>query len=157
MHFRIRGLAAGLFLPLAGLTDRELAGRGVQRRVAEPGSRFPDRIALRDAEPGESVLLLNFEHQPAPTPYRASHAIFVLEGERESFDGIDVVPPALRSRILSLRAFDAAGMIVGAELVDGREAEGAIESLLALPEAAYLHAHYAKFGCYAARVDRAAA
>ena len=155
MHFRIRGLPAGLFLPLAGLTDQELAARGVHRQVADSHPGFPDRVALRDAEPGERVLLLNFEHQPAPTPYRASHAIFVIEGEGETFDAQDVVPAALRSRMLSLRAFDDAGMIVGAELADGRQVEGAIEGLLARPEAAYLHVHYAKYGCYAARVDRA--
>ena len=155
MHFRIRGLPAELFLPLAGLSDAELAAKGVHRKVAGRDSGFPDRVALRDAKDGERVLLLNFEHQPAASPYRASHAIFVLEGEHETFDAMDTVPDALRRRILSLRAFDDAGMIVGAELVDGREVEDAIEGLFALPGAAYLHAHYAKYGCYAARVDRA--
>jgi hypothetical protein len=155
MHFRIRGLAAELFLPLAGLTDQELAARGVHRKVAERNSGMPDRVALRDAEPGERVLLLNFQHQAAATPYRSSHAIYVIEGERQTFDSEDV-PESMRSRMLSLRAFDDTGMIVGAELVDGREVEGAIETLFELPAAAYLHAHYAKYGCYAARVDRAA-
>jgi len=154
MSFRIRGLPAARFLPLAGLAEPELAARGIQRRVVDRHPGFPDRVALRDAEPGERVLLLNFEHQPAASPYRSSHAIFVIEGERESFDAVDEVPQVLRRRVLSLRAFDAAGMIVGAELVDGKEVEGTIEQLLALPEAAYLHAHYAKYGCYAARVDR---
>ena len=154
MHFRLRGLPAAQFLPLAGRSDEELAARGVQRRVADQCPGFPDRVALRDAEPGERVLLLNFEHQPANSPYRSSHAIFVLEGERETFDAVDRIPEVLRRRTLSLRAFDGAGMIVGAELVEGPAVEGAIERLLADPEAAYLHVHYAKYGCYAARVDR---
>jgi hypothetical protein len=46
-------------------------------------------------------------------------------------------------------------MMVGWELVDGRELEGAIERLFADPNAAYLHVHYAAPGCYAARIDRA--
>lgn len=155
MHFRIRGLPAAQFLPLAGLGEQELAARGVLRRVADEFPGYPDRVALRDAQPGEKLLLLNFEHQPAASPYRASHAIFVLEGERQSFDAVDVVPDVLRRRMLSLRAFDDEGMIVGAELVDGQAFEAGIEQLLARPEAAYVHAHYAKYGCYAARVDRA--
>jgi hypothetical protein len=155
MHFRIRGLSAQPFLPLAGLPDDALAALGVQRRVAATQPGFPDRVALRDAEPGERVLLLNFEHQPAASPYRSRHAIFVVEGERETFDAIDIVPPVLRRRMLSLRAFDAAGMMVGAELADGMQAEQAIETLLGLGEAAYLHVHFAARGCYAARVERA--
>ena len=156
MHFRIQGLPAARFLPLAGLSEQELAARGVHRRVAHQSPGFPDRIALRDAEPGERVLLLNFEHQPAASPYRASHAIFVIEGEQDTFDAIDVVPEVMRRRILSLRAFDEAGMIVGAELSDGKEVERVLEALFGLHETAYIHAHYAKFGCYAARVDRVA-
>jgi hypothetical protein len=156
MHFRIQGLPADRFLPLAGLSESELAARGVQRRVADVHPGFPDRIALRDAEPGERVLLLNYEHQPADSPYRSSHAIFVLEGEGQTFDAVDQVPAVLRRRTLSLRAFDEAGMIVGAELVEGTSVEAAIEQLLCVPEAKYLHAHYARYGCYAARIERAA-
>ena len=155
MHFRIQGLPAATFLPLAGLSDRELAARGVQRRVADQHPGFPDRVALRDAEPGERVLLLNYEHQPAASPYRSSHAIFVIEGEDATFDAVDQVPAVLRRRTLSLRAFDTAGMIVGAELAEGMAIEQAVEQLLAVPAAAYLHVHYAKYGCYAARIDRA--
>jgi Protein of unknown function (DUF1203) len=65
------------------------------------------------------------------------------------------VPEQLRKRTLAVRAFDAKGMMVGVDLVDGRELEGAITKLLAQPAAEYLHVHYAAPGCYAARVDRA--
>ena len=58
-------------------------------------------------------------------------------------------------RILSLRAFDSSGLMVDADLADGRELEVAIERLFANPAATYIHAHYAKRGCYAARIDRA--
>jgi hypothetical protein len=155
MHFRVLGLPAASFLPLYGLPDDALAARGVERRRVHAHPGFPDRVALRDAEAGEQVLLLNFEHQPADSPYRSRHAIFVVEGECDTYDAIDTVPDVLRRRMLSLRAFDEQGMIVDASLVDGREAEGEIGKLLALPCTAYLHAHYAKFGCYAARIERA--
>ena len=61
----------------------------------------------------------------------------------------------IRIRPISLRAFDEAGEMIGANLADGRELEPVIERLLADPKAAYLHAHYAKRGCYAARIERA--
>jgi hypothetical protein len=155
MAFRITGLSPEPFRHLFGLSDEALAAHGAQRWIATEGSRLPDRVEVRDARAGESVLLVNFEHQPADTPYRASHAIFVREGATRACDVVDEVPEAMRSRMLSLRAFDDAHLMVDAALVDGREAETAIARLFAQPGVAYLQAHYATRGCYAARVERA--
>ena len=154
MSLRIVGLSPEPFQHLFGLPDEELARQGVHRYVADADSRYPDRIELRDVEPGESVLLLNYLHQSADTPYRASHAIFVREGARAARVAIDEVPEVLRSRPLSLRAFDAHGMIVGGELVEGPDMVSAAQRLLADPNAAYVHVHFARLGCYAARIDR---
>lgn len=155
MGFRIRGLSAEPFEHLYGLSGAKLAELGVERHVADACPGYPDRVELRDAKPGESLLLLNFEHQPARTPYRASHAIFVLEGARAAYDRIDEVPEALRVRTLSVRAFDARDAMIDAELVAGAELAELVERLFMSPFVAYLHAHYAKRGCYAARIDRA--
>jgi hypothetical protein len=46
-------------------------------------------------------------------------------------------------------------MLINADVVDGRELEGAIGRLFADDSADYLHVHFAKPGCYAARVERA--
>ncbi|WP_131196537.1 DUF1203 domain-containing protein [Lichenihabitans psoromatis] len=154
MSFRVTGLSPDLFKPLFGLGEADLARQGVIRFRATEASGMPDRIELRDARPGEDVLLLNYVHQPADTPYRASHAIFVLEGESHRYEAVDAIPPALRARMLSLRGFGQDNMLVDAMLTDGREAEIAIERLMALPSVAYIQAHYATFGCYAARIDR---
>ena len=74
MDFRITGLSAEPFRHLFGLDDDQLAAHGARRMIADKKPGFPDRIELRDAEPGESVLLLNYTHQPADTPFRSSHA-----------------------------------------------------------------------------------
>jgi hypothetical protein len=155
MDFRITGLPAAEFSHLAGLTDQELERLGIQRTRIEAPHSAPDRISMRDAEPGETVLLLNYEHQPAASPYRSRHAIYVIEGEQGTFDAVNEVPAVMRRRMLSLRAFDAQGTMVDADLADGREVEPLIERLLANPRTAYVHAHYAKRGCYAARIERA--
>lgn len=155
MAFRISGLDVNLFRPLFALTDSELHLRGIQRQVADgsvPG--FPCRISLAEAAPGEQLLLLNFEHQSALTPYRSAHAIYVRETARQTFDAINEIPSPLSSRLLSIRAFDAAGMMVDAEVVEGAMAELEIERQLTAVNVAYLHVHFARRGCYAARVDR---
>lgn len=153
MDFTVSGLSPEPFVPLYGLSDSELAKRRA-RRVVVDGSGFPERIELRDAEPGETLLLVNFEHQSADTPYRSSHAIYVREGATERWSG-GHLPEVMRQRLLSLRAFSADGSMVDADVVEGREAEPLIERLLSDPAVAYIHAHYARPGCYAARIDRA--
>lgn len=156
MSFVVSGLAVEPFKPLFALSDEALAERRIVRRTVDAPQGFPCRITLQDAPVGETVLLLNYEHQPADTPYRASHAIYVREGEHATRREVDAIPPALAVRPhISLRAFDAAGMMVAAELAPGSALTPVIEGLLARPETAYLHAHYAGMGCYAARIDRA--
>jgi hypothetical protein len=124
-------------------------------KIADAPTGFPCRVSLREAPEGSRMLLLNFEHQPANTPYRSRHAIFVRDGAEEVHPGVNEVPEVLASRTLSVRAFDEAGQMVDAAVVSGREAGPAFERLLAVPGAAYLHVHNAGRGCYAARVDRA--
>ena len=155
MTFRITGLPSAQFAHLFGLEDGALAAHGAQRIVVDSKPGAPCRITLADAEVGEPVLLLNHEHQPHDTPFRSRHAIFVREGERPSYDAVDVVPEALRLRTLSIRAFDGAHQMVDADLVEGAAAGPLIEKLLARPDTAYLQAHYARRGCYAARIERA--
>lgn len=156
MHFRIRGLPAEDFAHLFALSDGELAHQGAVRRIADgrdPG--YPCRVSLTDSNPGDDLILLNYEHHPAASPYRMCFAIFVRRGE-ETFDAIDAVPEQLRRRTLAVRGFDAGGMMVGNELVEGQNLESAIERQFADPRAAYLHIHFAAPGCYAARIDRVA-
>jgi uncharacterized protein DUF1203 len=155
MTFRVTGLSPEPFRPLFGRSDEGLARRGVQRVVADADFGFPDRIEISDAAPGESLLLVNYLHQPADTPYRASHAIFVRERAVAPTDLVGDLPPAMPARPLSLRAFDAEDMMVDADLVDGAEAEALIERLFAGRQVAYIHAHYARRGCYAGRIERA--
>jgi hypothetical protein len=155
MTFRIRGLDPAPFRHLYGLPAAALAAEGVERHVADASPGFPDRVELQDAAPGATLLLLNYVHQPAANPYRASHAIYVREGANEAFDRVGEIPPALAIRPLSLRAFDRTDRLVTAELAEGEAQRAAIGRLLEDPRVAYLQAHYARFGCYAARIERA--
>jgi hypothetical protein len=155
MSFRISALPTARFKPLFALSDEELATRGAMRRIVDKCPGFPCRVSLVDAQVGEVVLLTNYEHQTASSPYRASHAIFVRENAREARPEVGEVPQVLRSRLLSVRGFDENGMMIDADVVDGRAIEPSIERLLANGTISYLHLHNAKPGCYAARVDRA--
>jgi len=155
MGFQISALGIDQFSHLFGQDRETLAAQGVQRIVADENPGFPCRVSLQDAEVGEKVLLMNYEHQPMPTPYRSSHAIFVRERARQAAPRRNEVPGMFRHRLLSVRAFDASGMLIDADVVDGERVESIIERMLANESADYLHIHNARLGCYAALVERA--
>ena len=116
---------------------------------------FPCRVSLEDAEVGEAVLPVNYEHQSADTPFRSSHAVFVRLGALQAQSAPGEAPQLSRTRVLSLRAFDRSGMLIDADLAEGRDVEVLIDRLLAQPQIDYIHAHYAKAVCYVARIDQA--
>ena len=122
MHFRISGLPAEPFQHLFALSDAELKREGAVRRVAE-NSGYPCRVSLTDANAGDEVILVNYEHQDADTPYRSRHAVYVRKGEKQ-YDAVGEIPEQLRKRLLSVRAFDASGMMVDADVIEGRLLEG---------------------------------
>jgi Protein of unknown function (DUF1203) len=155
MSFQVRGLGFGQFAPLVALSDEQLLSRNARRVVADRHPGFPCRVSLVDAQPGERVLLVNYEHLPVTSPYRSRYAIYVREDATEARLAVGAIPPVLENRLLSLRAFSAAGMLVDADVSEGAGLRAGIERLLAREEVAYLHVHNARPGCYAARVDRA--
>ncbi len=155
MSFRVLGLDPGQFSHLYGISDAALAAAGAKRYVVDAKPGFPDRVEVRDLEIGERVILLNYEHQPADTPYRSRHAIFVREGADHALDVTDTIPEVIRIRPISLRAFTKDGEMLDADLVDGEALVPLIERFFPDPAVTYLQAHYAKRGCYAARIVRA--
>lgn len=155
MPFQIHALPAENVQPLFALGDDALAQRLARRVVATGHPGFPCRVSLRDAAIGEELLLLNHMCQDAASPYRATHAIFVRRDAVQARPAPGEVPASLARRLLSLRAFDAAGMMMAGEVVPGETLAAALAELLAAPEARYVHIHSAKRGCYHARADRA--
>lgn len=154
MTYRIKGLDPAPYKPLFGLPDSELAERGMVRMTVTKKPSFPCRISLTDRDLGEQVLLLNHVSHDVANPYRASHAIFVTEGEEQAAEFIDEVPPVFETRILSLRGFDKDGMMVDAILTQPGEADGGIRQLFTNPEIETIHAHNAGRGCFSAKIER---
>lgn len=155
MNFQINALPLASFQSLFSLSDAELSARNMRRVIADGKPAYPCRVSLQDAGEGERLLLLPHAHHVVDTPYRAYGPIYVREQAQQAMPEVGEVPELLRRRVLSLRAYDEDGMMLGADVLPGTEVERGIEQLLAIPRTAYLHIHYAKPGCYACRVDRA--
>ena len=155
MSFQILALPNEGFAPLFSLADDALRERGALRKVVDKKPGFPCRVSLADAEIGETVLLVHYEHQPAQTPFRASHAIYVREGVAQAHCEVGEVPALLRSRTISLRGFGRDHMLIAADLAEGTALESALEAMFTNEAVGYIHLHFAKPGCYAARAVRA--
>ena len=153
MTYRITGLAPETFADLFNLDDAALAARSAIRVTAQADRGYPCRISLEDARQGEELILLHHTSHDVATPYRSAYAIYVRQGVAAA-DHIDGLPPVFEGRPLAFRAFDATGMLRDARLAMPGEAEARIRDILANPEIAYIHAHNAAHGCFAARIDR---
>lgn len=155
--FQLLGLDPLPFKPLFGLSDEELAARGIVRRTADRADTYPCRVSLREADAGDELLLLPFEHQAAVSPYRASGPIFVRRGapRRDPLPG--ELPAYVTRRQISLRAYDSRAMIVDAAVAEGEAIEQEIRRMLGDATVEYLHLHNARRGCYSCKVVRAPA
>ncbi|MEA3053009.1 MAG: hypothetical protein QOG72_1912 [Sphingomonadales bacterium] len=154
MTYRIEGLKREAYADLLGLTDAELAERGARRVTVDAKPGFPCRVAMADAEPGERLILFNHVSNDVPTPFRSAYAIYVREEPGPPACYVDETPPAFEGRVLSLRGFNAEGMLAEAMLAEPGQADAKIRHLFERPEIAEIHAHNAAAGCFAARIVR---
>lgn len=152
--FQIQPLPVTQFSHLFGLSDAELAEKNIQVHYSDGG--FPCRVSLQDVAEGTRVLLLNFEHQPGETPYRSRHAIFVADGAEESHPDAGTVPEVIACRLLSVRAFNRGHEMIDADVIEGRDVGTLINTFFENPEVDYIHLHFARRGCFAAKVTRTA-
>lgn len=154
MSYRIEGLSPQGFKSLFGQSEEELAKLGAIRVTADAKPGFPCRITLEDAEPGESLLLVNHVSNDVPTPYRSAFAVYVREGAETAARFEGEIPPVFAGRPLGLRGFDSEGMLRGALLAMPGEADSKIRSMFERPDIATIHAHNAAHGCFVARIER---
>lgn len=154
MDFQIHALPADDFAYLFGRSNDELTTYGARRIIANECPGYPCRISLRDALAGETLILTNYTHHDHDSPYRASHAIFVIENAAPAHLKKNRVPDVLRRRLLSVRGFDLNQDMVDADVVDGVELETAVTRLFSNPKTEFIHVHNAKQGCYSAKITK---
>jgi hypothetical protein len=153
-RFQLVGLEEAQFAGLFELDEAQLAQRGMRRQVADEAPGFPCRISLEDAAIGEELLLLSYAHQPADSPYRASGPIFVRRGARRARLAPGMVPDYVTGRLMSLRAYDSAHLMIAAEVCEGEAAGARLDALFAEASVAYVHLHNARRGCFSCLAQR---
>ncbi|MGH1365951.1 MAG: DUF1203 domain-containing protein [Calditrichia bacterium] len=143
------------FSYLFALSDQELKSIDAKRVTATKWPGFPCRVSLQDAQPGEKVILVNYAHHVVNSPYKSTGPIFVREAAAEAKLQKNELPIMLFHRQMSVRAYNAKGMMLNAKVVDGELLETCIRELFGNEKIAYLHVHNASPGCFNCLIERA--
>ena len=155
MPFQIHAISGEPFQQYFLLSEAELRENCARIETATVHPGYPCVVSLADAELGERVLLVNFEHLPEHSPYRAAHAIYIREHAEQHFPGVNDVPEMLASRLLAVRGYDHEHLMVGADVVEGADLAGLIDKMFENEAVDYIHIHIARPGCFAAKATRA--
>ena len=154
MTFQIHALDPAPFAKFFDMDDATLARHKAIRMVVDAAPGFPCRVTLEDAPLGSEVILINHTHLQSTSPYTAAHAIYVRKDAVMATPAAGTVPDVMRTRLCSVRGFDADDMLRHADVVDGADLAQTLTAFFDRPQVAYVHIHNAKQGCFAARATR---
>jgi hypothetical protein len=155
LNFIIKALPYSEFSDLFNLNDSDLIKIGAIRMKVDSKPGFPCRVSLQDAEIGEEVILINYEHHKTSSPYRSNGPVFIRKNAITAILKINEIPDMLINRLLSLRAFDKNGMLKLSTVCEGRNLSGELISFFKYEDVSYIHIHNAKPGCYNCMAERA--
>lgn len=150
--FRLHTIPDEMLDPVrAGGADA--SGEPAVHLAAEGGE--PLRCCLRDARPGEDLILFGYAPPLPASPYREIGAVIAHAGRCAGPDRLDSYPPDWRDRPQVLRAYDDRGWIHDAtRLHDGHDPEAVIAEMFAQPGVARIHSRNVAWGCYMFTITR---
>jgi hypothetical protein len=122
--------------------------------VADTHPGYPCRQCLHDAQVGDELLLVSHDPFATSSPYRCASPIFLHRDACPPYADSARLPAQLTSRLLSVRGFDDAAMMLDAAVVDGTELDATVQRMFGNDDITALHVHNAVRGCFAARIDR---
>ena len=146
--FIIHPLQKKEFENLFSFSDTELKKQGIRRMTADTKPGFPCRVSLQDADIGDEVLLLPYAFHETASPYRASRPIFIRRNAATAQLNTNQIPVMLQHRLLSVRSYDANGMMKSSTVIEGKDLVEHLSATFDNPVISYIHIHNAKAGCY---------
>jgi Protein of unknown function (DUF1203) len=151
-----------VFEPIPAATVQHIRAAGADEagnRLAvqvDAGGGSPLRCCLREAAPGERMLLIAYTPPGGQGAYAERGPVFIHAGPCGGYRTPGRYPPGLSHRQQVVRAYDRQGRIAEGLLVrDGEQAMTVIRQLLARPSVAIVHLRNVGYGCYNFAVRRA--
>lgn len=153
-QFQIKAINASEVNHLFNLNNEELLLHQAVRMIVDEHPGYPCRVSLADAEKGEEVLLFSYKHHDVRSPYYSEGPIFVRKDLETVKLAINEIPQMLLHRILSLRAYDKAAMMIDARTIEGNVLSEALNDIFENSKVGYIHIHNSGPGCYNCMVER---
>ncbi len=146
------GLLTYQAIPAAELDAIRAAGQdeaGNRLNVIVLGEPAPLRCCLREARPGERLLLIAYSPPGTAGAYAERGPVFIHADRCPGYRTPHQYPPEFMHRQQVVRAYDRQGRIAdGVLAADGQQAQGVIAELLARPEVELVHLRNVGYGCY---------
>ncbi|MFV0322745.1 MAG: DUF1203 domain-containing protein [Alphaproteobacteria bacterium] len=136
-------------------SDDELENIGAKRIIVDAYPGYPCRVSLKDAQIGEEVVAFSYCHHDVFSPYNAQGPIFVRKNIEKANLPINTLPKMIGHRLLSVRGYNAIGLMIEADVIEGTQLAETIQGFFNNNEVDYIHIHNAKPGCYNFAVIRA--
>ena len=157
MHidFQINGLERLQFLSYFNMSESDLVDAGAYLFQSDECPCYPCRVSLVDAEIGEQVLALSYNHLNVSGPYNASGPIFIRTNATECRPEVNEVPEMLRHRQLSVRGYNDAHLMIEADAAEGRQLEKVLTRQFSNQDVNLIQIHNAGPGCFNCSVIRA--
>ncbi len=124
----------------------DVSGTPVEQVRAEGAESL--RCCLRNALPGERLILCGYQPPIAQGPYREIGAVFIHAEPCSGPATEDSYPAAWRGKPQVLRGYDRRGFIHDAKVHDGTNPEAEIARFFDDPEIVQLHSRNIAYGCF---------
>ena len=154
-NFQINSLDGKNFKKYFSMPASELSSIGAYLFNADECPCYPCRVSLTDADIGESVLAISYEHHPALSPYHSVGPIFIRKDAQMYVPEKNEIPAMLRHRLLSVRGYNSNGLMIGADTNEGNDIETILVEQFHNASVEYIHIHNAAPGCFNCSVTRA--
>lgn len=126
----------------------------VKKMIVDEKPGYPCRLSLEDAEIGEEVLLLPYEHHKVNSPYQSSGPVFIRTNAKEANLNQNEIPMMLHHRLLSVRVYDVNAMMIDARTIKGEQLEATTQDVFSNIAAKYIQVHNSGPGCYNCQINR---
>lgn len=155
INFKFYSLDKKQFDEFFEMSKNELDKLNIRKIIVEEKPGYPCRVSLQDAEIGEEVLLMSYNHIINKSLFDSKGPIFIRKNAQNKEFKVNEIPLMFNHRILSLRGYDIDYMMIYAATIKGSVLKETINTAFENEKVNFIHIHNSSPGCYNCLVKRA--